>query len=60
MYKLIIHVTQNFVTVEAAEAFYTKVKKDLKKHTEAHINGQLVTKFTAHNPTYPEGREVEP
>lgn len=60
MYKMIIHVTQEFETVDACDAFYEEITGELRKHPDLHINGQIVSKLTGYSPDHPDGREVKP
>lgn len=59
MFKMVVHVTQTFDTVEAAQVFYNEIKDELRKHPEVHVNGQIVKKFTGYSPENPDGHEVE-
>lgn len=59
MYKMIIHVTQEFETIESCEEFYDEVAGELRNHPDLHINGQIVTKLTGYSPQHPAGHEVE-
>lgn len=58
MFKMIVHVTQSFATEAEALEFYEEVKGELRKHTEVHVNGQIVKKFTGYSPENPNGHEV--
>lgn len=59
MFKVIIHVTQSFETIGAANDFYKEVSGELRRHEDAHINGQVTNKFTGYSPEHPDGHEVQ-
>lgn len=58
MYKMIIHVTRVFETVAECQDKYEEVTGELRKHTDLHINGQIVSKYTGYSPEHPQGHEV--
>lgn len=58
MFKMIVHVTQEFETPELALEFYEEIKGELRKHPNVHVNGQIVQKFTGYSPQNPDGHEV--
>lgn len=58
MFKMIVHVTQSFETVEAAQVFYNEIKDELRKRPDLHVNGQIIKKFTGYSPESPDGHEV--
>ncbi len=60
MYKMIIHVTQEFDNVRSCEEFYHEITGELRQHPDIHINGQIVTKLVGYSPENPEGHEVNP
>lgn len=58
MFKMVIHVTQTFDTEAQAANAYDVIRKELRKHPDVHVNGQVIKKFTGYSPENPEGHEV--
>lgn len=60
MYKITIHITREFDSIEIAKAFYNKVVTQIRSYKDIHINGQIITKLTGYSPDNPDGHEVKP
>lgn len=60
MYKMTVHVTQCFETVEECHDFYDEICGEVRKHPNVHVNGQITTKLTGYSPESPQGHEVNP
>lgn len=60
MFKMIVHITQSMATEAAALAKYNLIRDKLKSHTDLHINGQVIKKYTGYSPENPNGHEVQP
>jgi len=60
MHKMTIHITKTFETAEECKTEYDEIRGELVKHEDLHINCQIVNKLLGYNPTFPDGRIVEP
>lgn len=59
MFKMIVHVTQSFATEAEALSEYNKIRNDLKRNSQLHLNCQITKKFTGYSPENPDGHEIE-
>jgi len=59
MFKMVVHVTQEFETEAEAKTEYDEIRGDLVRNPNLHFNCQITKKFPGFSPENPDGHGVE-